>query len=687
MVDLKKILLSTAVVFASAASASAQLVPPIDVFDNDGNLVQLEAEQYIIQYKDRSKSDVTSKIEKMNGTIELDVDGLNMVSAILPKSEVKALMLDSNVAFIEVDHRWYKHAEEVPYGIGVVQADQVSSEFADNQKVCVIDTGYAQTHIDLPTNGVTGSDLGNLTGPWNTDGDSHGSHVAGTVAAIGGNDEGVVGVVSSGTMPLHIYKVFDDNGEWTNASSVITAVNDCVSQGATVINMSLGGPGFSEAANNAMNNAYDAGVLIVSSAGNDGNDALGYPASYDNVISVGAIGSDEDHASYSQFNHQVELTAPGTLVRSTEPGNTYGFKSGTSMASPHVAGVAALVWSHYPSCTNAQIRNTLAATALDNGDPGRDDFYGFGIVKAKAAIDMLAQGCDTAPDIVIPEPPLPPELENNVSVTGLAAVEGDGFRYYIDVPAGASNFTVASSGGTGDADLYVKLNEWPDQQFYDCRSIDPQTTETCTFATPTAGRYFIYLYSWSDFANVDIVASFDGGVPQENVPPVNDWNFTCTDLTCNFDGTASSDPDGNIASYFWKFEVDTPGAAGATTSYTFPGSGTYQVAMTVRDNDGARTKLRKAVTVVDPNSSNVPPVNRWWYSCDGLTCTFVANQSSDPDGEIVSYFWKYQAGVSGQFGNPGSYTFPAAGTYRVLLTVRDNEGAKTKRVRNVFVTD
>ena len=688
MVDFKKFLLSSAVVLGIGASAQAQFVPPIEIINDDGEVVQLEAQQYIIKYKDQSKTDMTRKISKMHGTVALNIDESNMVAAVLPIAEAGSLKNDPNVEFIEVDARWYKHAEEVTYGIGVVQADQVSSEFADNQKVCVVDTGYELTHVDLPTNNVTGSDLGGLTGnPWNMDGDGHGSHVAGTIAAIGGNDEGVVGVVSSGTMPLHIYKVFDDNGEWTSASSVITAVNDCVSQGATVINMSLGGPDYSAAANSAMNDAYDAGVLIVSSAGNDGNDRIGFPASYDNVISAAAIGSDEDHASYSQYNHQVELAGPGTLVRSTTPGNSYGFKSGTSMASPHIAGVAALVWSHYPECSNAQIRNTLAATAEDQGDVGRDHFFGYGIVKAKAAVDMLAQGCDTAPDIVQPEPPLPPELENNIAVTGLDALENDGFRYYIDVPAGATNLVIQTSGGTGDADLYVKLGDWPHQGYRDCQSTDPETVETCTFATPAAGRYFIYLYAWATFTNVDIVASYDGGAPVENVPPVNDWNFTCTDLSCDFDGTASSDSDGSITSYFWKFDPDLPGVSGATTSYTFSASGTYRVAMTVTDNDGAKVKLRKNVTVVDPNSSNVPPVNRWWNTCDGLTCNFVANQSSDPDGEIVSYFWKYQAGVKGQFGNPGQYTFPAAGTYRVLLTVKDNEGAKTKKYRNVVVTN
>jgi len=135
-------------------------------------------------------------------------------------------------------------------------------------------------------------------------------------------------------------------------------------------------------------------------AGNSGNSAPSYPASYPTVMSVGAVNSNRNIASFSQYNDQVEISAPGVGVESTVTtggGSGFGYASfsGTSMATPHVAGVAALVWSHFPDCSNNQIRNVLLKTALDRGDNGCDENYGYGIVRAKAAYDLLSsEGCE-----------------------------------------------------------------------------------------------------------------------------------------------------------------------------------------------------------------------------------------------------------------------------------------------------
>ncbi|NNE57069.1 MAG: S8 family serine peptidase [Hellea sp.] len=597
---LRTALLTTAMLCGFATSAQAQFVPPIETIDNDGNRVQLEAEQYIIKYRSKAKMAVSDQIGEMHGLMDKSIDDLDMLVAVLPKSEVMSLKHHPDVEYVEVDPRRYPMAEEVPYGITMVEAPLVSDANTGNQKVCVIDTGYEISHIDLPASNLTGNDFGTATGPWNTDGDGHGSHVAGTIAALGGNNEGVVGVNPGNNLPLHIVKIFNDNGDWTNASDLIVALNHCANAGATVVNMSLGGGGSSNAEETAFNNAYANGIISVAAAGNDGNGDLSYPASYDNVISVGAVNSAANHGSYSQFNYQVELAAPGTSVKSTTPGNTYSNYTGTSMATPHVAGVTALVWSHYPSCTPVQIRSTLAATALDRGDPGRDILYGLGIVQAKAAFDMLASGCDTAPEIEIPEPPqqptFDPEMFDGVPKQGMAGLSGQFYRFYIDVPSGATNLNFVMSGGSGDADLYVSHDVLPTRSSFDCRSWEFDNNETCTFAVPNTGRYHVYVYSYATFENVDIVATFDGG----NVP-------------------------------------------------------------------------------------NQPPINRWWGRCTGLDCEFFANQSSDPDGTIVSYFWKFESGVPGKFGNPNTYTFPAPGTYRVLLTIKDDDGAKAKKRRNFVV--
>jgi serine protease len=143
--------------------------------------------------------------------------------------------------------------------------------------------------------------------------------------------------------------------------------------------------------------AYDDGVLLFAASGNSGTDVKEYPASYPCVISVSAVGEDEEYASFSNFNDQVELVGPGVNIKSTTPGNSYG----TSMAAPHVAGAAALLWSFFPECSNQQIRNVLASTARDvnpsKTSSGCNIKTGFGLVQAKAAFDVLATfGCDAA---------------------------------------------------------------------------------------------------------------------------------------------------------------------------------------------------------------------------------------------------------------------------------------------------
>lgn len=512
MTKLKQTLCYSLLLSAISVSAQAQTTS-LDVLDDEGKLQRVEAQQYMIKY--RSKADALSTVDKMQGEMKRAIDDFGIVSAILPLSDVSSLKDDPNIEYFEVDHRRYKMAEEVPYGVTLVQAPDVDNSNVDNQRVCVIDTGYDISHIDLPSAGVTGDDFGTDTGPWNTDGNHHGTHVAGTVAAIGGNDEGVVGVVSSGAMPLHIVKIFDDEGEWTSSSNLIQGVSRCINAGATVINISLGGPGYSELEDNAFNSAFDQGIISVAAAGNDGNTSLNFPASYNNVISIAAVDSAGEHGSYSQRNYQVELAAPGTRVNSTVPDNEYSLFTGTSMATPHAAGVAALVWSNYPDCTNQQIRNTLVATALDRGDEGKDNLYGHGIIQAKAASDMLAQGCDTAPNAGVPQlPPQPefdPALQNGVPIEGMAGEQGQGYRFYIDLPANARDLSIVTSGGEGDADLYVKFDAEPTRNDYDCRSIDPATDETCLIADPAAGRHHIYVYAWSGIQGVNMTASFETG--------------------------------------------------------------------------------------------------------------------------------------------------------------------------------
>ncbi|BBN83391.1 hypothetical protein PA25_33760 [Pseudoalteromonas sp. A25] len=321
---------------------------------------------------------------------------VNAVVMEVTPEKLEELKANPQVANVEADPKRFLMAESTPYGINMVQANQLADTMSGNRKVCIMDTGYTLNHPDLPSTGITGDDGygSNDTGNWYNDGNGHGTHVAGTIAAIGGNGQGVVGVNPSGQLGLHIVKVFNDQGRWAYGSDLIKAIEQCESAGANVTSMSLGGSGSSTAERSAFQNSYNRGVLHIAAAGNSGNSSLSYPASYDAVVSVAAVDSSENKASFSQYNSQVEIAAPGVGVNSTWNDNGYKSISGTSMATPHVSGVAALVWSHFPNCTNDEIRKVLNNTAKDKGTAGRDTSYGYGIVQAKAAYDYIAQnGC------------------------------------------------------------------------------------------------------------------------------------------------------------------------------------------------------------------------------------------------------------------------------------------------------
>lgn len=176
----------------------------------------------------------------------------------------------------------------------------------------------------------------------------------------------------------------------------------CVDNDSNIVNMSLGGAGYSRWEEEAYARMFEnQNVLIVAAAGNDGDASYLYPASYDSVVSVGAVNQFERIASFSQYNNEVDIVGPGVDVQSTVPGNRYASFDGTSMAAPHVAGVAALVWSHFPSKTAKEVRKALYDSAKDLGTQGRDDYYGFGLVQADIAYEFLA-GLRTATPTVTP---------------------------------------------------------------------------------------------------------------------------------------------------------------------------------------------------------------------------------------------------------------------------------------------
>jgi serine protease len=591
-----------------------------------------DPDRYIVRFAERGDTNAARQaISQAGGSVLLEVPGANAVAARLPARALHGLRKNPHIELIEQDGPRFPMAQSVPYGIPMVQANQFS-DYPGAIKVCVIDSGIDLGHedfLDSLDGSINGTPVSG-SGDWFEDTCGHGTHVAGTIKAQD-NNIGVVGVTPG--VSLHIIKVFDGSDcGWAYSSTLVNAAYACRDAGANIISMSLGcvdsgrGGPFACAnstENNAFQSLYDAGILSVAAAGNAGTTQKSYPASYASVVSVAAVDANEQVADFSQQNDAVELAAPGVSVLSTVPwldentlssdgstwsghymdgaartagvsgtiadgskctatdtawngrvvlcqrgdisfadkvnnvrlsggvaavvynniasdsscgpflgtldgsstipaislscqqgsealakagkggtvisqidpdGSGYEPWSGTSMATPHVSGVAALVWSHNPPSaangwSNVDIREALQATAKDLGAPGRDNAYGYGLVQAYAAFQHL--------------------------------------------------------GGNGG-----------------------------------------------------------GGGDPENTPPTASFTYLCTDLSCSFDGSASEDPDGSIASYAWTFGDGGVGS-GETANHTYAAGGTYSVELTVTDNAGATGKQTQSVTVSAPPTGGI----------------------------------------------------------------------------------
>jgi len=284
-------------------------------------------------------------------------------------------------------------AESIPWGIkrtyernGVVDIPE-DGYFPDsaNHPICVIDSGYDVDHPDLP-NDAEGTKNG-----WSNDQCDHGTHVSGTIAAIGGNNEGVVGVWPGApdVKVARVFKTIFGLCLFSYASDLIGAAEDCQDLGAKITTMSLGGTGSSTFEREAFQDLYDEGMLHIAAAGNSANSDCSYPACYDSIMSVGATDIGNNIAAFSQYNSQTEISAPGVNVRSTIPNNKYDNYDGTSMATPHVSGAALVLWNKIPSATNDQVREALNEGAIDLGTPGRDNYYGNGLLNYWRSYDIL----------------------------------------------------------------------------------------------------------------------------------------------------------------------------------------------------------------------------------------------------------------------------------------------------------
>jgi len=529
-------------------------------------------------------------IEVRGGFVSHKYRIVNALAAQLPRRAISAIQSHPGVKYLEEDAVVQAVQQTLPWGVKRIGADLVhaSGNKGSGVDVAVLDSGIDRSHPDLVANIAGGR---NFTGwifinPNNWDDDyGHGTHVAGIIAAVD-NSQGVIGVAPESS--LYIGKVLDRNGsgywswvvagiEWAvvGPDGVLGTDDD-----AEVINMSLGGP-YSSTVNTACQNAYEAGVVLVAAAGNDGG-PVSYPAALPSVIGVSAIDNSDNIPSWSNYGTGIVLAAPGVQVYSTMPTyhvtmnnqgymQDYAYMSGTSMASPHVAGTAALVIAsgmvndtdgRYGVANEVWYR--MGTTAEDLGTPGWDFYYGHGVVNADEAA----------------------------------------------LPAMPNTSPIADSGGP---------------------------------------------YSGTE------------------------------DVTVTFDGSGSSDPDGDPLTYAWDFGDGSTGT-GVTPTHVYAAGGTYTVTLIV--NDG-KVDSDPSTTTADITEINDPPVADAGPDQTALVedvVNFDASGSHDIDGTIVTYNWDFGDGNT-ETGMTTAHAYATVGTYTVVLTVTDNGGLTDTDEAIVTITE
>ncbi|WP_416729755.1 Ig-like domain-containing protein [Fictibacillus sp. JL2B1089] len=332
-------------------------------------------------------------------------------------SYIKELEKRDDVEFAEPDHIIkLDHTPNDTYFDYQWHHETIQTESAwDKSKgsssvvVAVIDNGIDLTHSDLKNRIVSPYDTVYDSSTTLTAGD-HGTHVAGIIGSSMDNYLGTVGVApNTSIMPIDAFY-----GESAYASDVIEGIYYAVNNGADVINMSLGSSNYNYSYDAAIQYAHENGVVIVAAAGNDGTSTMHYPAAYDNVIAVGSTTESDSRSYFSNYGYWVDIMAPGSYIYSTLPYSSYGSMSGTSMASPVVAGVAALILANEPNLSNYEVEQRLYDTA---DYLGSSYYYGNGRVNARRALGIADK---------ITSPTVYSVYDYDTSVTGYTS----GYDYY-----------------------------------------------------------------------------------------------------------------------------------------------------------------------------------------------------------------------------------------------------------------
>ena len=586
----------------------------------------------------------------------------------------------------------------------------------------VIDTGMDYNHPDLIANRWENpGDLPGSTYGYSTlnaeqdpmDSDSHGTHVAGTIGASGDNGVGVVGVNWNVTL-LPCQFLGPSGGSTAGAIECINYFTDLkLNHGVDIkaTNNSWGGGAFSETLKAAIESGGDAGILFIAASGNDGGNADSapmYPAAYDLDVIVSVASTDRNDAMSGFSNYgltSVDMGAPGSAILSTVPGNSYATYSGTSMASPHVAGAAALLWSVNPDLTALEMKAIL----MDSGDS----------LPALEGKTVSGKRLNLVNALVEADPT--PSFKLSLTPRNQQITAGDAAQYTLDIGNVAD--------WTGEVALSVAVEPQLDGVSLSAATAQPGQSLTLDVATTadTAWGSYQFTITGTDSATGELVKSVNASL---NVLPqgLQDYDYSNSTPVAipdnNADGINSvinvpqvgtvfgADVGVNIT-HTWRGDLIVKLRSPQGTEHTlhnraggseddlvqnwqtdaFNGE-TMQGDWTllVSDNAGLDTGTLNswdltltALSDDDTPPGPVAPVADFSFTSNGLSVSFT-DLSSDADNDISSLSWDFGDGSSSTEANP-THSYASSGSYNVSLTATDATGLSHTSSKMVTVAD
>jgi subtilisin family serine protease/subtilisin-like proprotein convertase family protein len=644
-----------------------------------------------------------------------------------PNYIVRAIGVPDDPSFVDL---WGLHNTGQSGGLAGADIDAVlawnTSTGDRNVVVGVIDTGVDYNHPDLQANmwvnpgEIAGNgidddgngvidDIHGYNANANTgdpmDGNGHGTHVSGTIGAKGNNGVGVVGV--NWDVSIIGCQFLDASGSGTTAAAIACIdymTNLKLNHGVDVkaTNNSWGGGGFSQALKDSIDSAGDAGILFLAAAGNDAYDndvTPSYPASYDSdaIMAIASTDRNDNMSGFSQWGlTSVDMGAPGSAILSTVPGGSYDTYSGTSMATPHVTGAAALVWSLNPDLSAEEMKELLMASGDSNAS-----LTGLTVAGTRLNVASALDQANPAPGYRFTASPALQEVEAGSAVSydfSLGSVAGwnGNVALTVDVSPSLNGVSLSSASvGAGDdftVDIVTEANAAWGDYVITVTGDDGATVKTKSVALA------VYPQGLSDFpysnnSPVDIPDNNAVGISSTinvaddiavfglaaNVDISHTWigDLIVTLTSPNGTEAVLHNRDGGSADNIVKsWDLSAFNGEMAMGDWT----------LSVSDNVGADTGTLNSwgLTISGlGDSAPAAPVAGFEYVIDGLNVSFT-DTSSDANNDITTYSWDFGDGSISADANP-VYSYAAAGVYTVSLTVTDAEGNTNATMMDVEV--